>query len=37
MNIYMNGMEEMFQNIPQKLFPVEYGGENGTIEKLTSK
>jgi hypothetical protein len=27
-------MESVFEHIPQKLFPKEYGGEAGTINEL---
>lgn len=28
------GSEELYEIVPQKLLPVEYGGENGTIPAI---
>lgn len=35
MNIYTGDHVELFEKVPQHVFPQEYGGEAGTIEELT--
>ena len=29
-----NDLNSLYQHVPQKYLPVEYGGENGTIDQI---
>lgn len=36
MTIYATNYEKMYEKVPQKYLPVEYGGENGCIPDLVA-
>ena len=35
MSIYSDNIEDMFEIVPKRLLPTEYGGEAGSCESIT--